>query len=464
MIEKHIININKDSDFDELSNFIDINIVQELKGYMSGKISAILVETPYYDSDYLSTYYCFYSRKHRHFPKESIRIHFYNHDEYCGYITVRPTMEGTNIGKSYLSAQAFCPNDSKVITNSFKVHMLGEENFVDSFPWMQQETDVAVCAHVAIWSILRYYGTKFANYHNMTMGNIVEQLPETMNRKIPTTAVNIQQIPDIFKKLGFTPIVVNRQRVGNDIFMQELLSYLDSGIPIIGCMSQKRHAISIIGYKKYGKDSEKFKKAIDNPKKRAYNSDLISELIVNDDNYFPYKIMGKREDFNPFVKEQVFDKNQKFIEDIDYLIIPLYDRMQYSYLSVKDAVEKYLDNENILENDRSYIIRPYITSANSLKEHSYRIFDDNSLWDEIPRISMPRFVWCIDISSVEEYNKGNTDIQMVIDTTCCNMELQPWIYVLTQDKFKRYDNYLWEEALINNKPFEMYNNLKRVVR
>ena len=406
MIEKHIIPILKDDDFYKLSSFVEVNVIDKLKNYMQGKVDRILIEDPYYDNDYLSTYYYFYAKKHRDFPKKGTRIHFFNKDVYCGFITIRPTMEGTNIGKSYLSANTFCPQGAKVISHNFKAHILGEEFLVNSFPWMQQETDVAVCAHVAIWSVLRYYGTKFSNYHNVTMGDIVQQLPETMNRRIPTTSVNIQQIPDIFKKMGFTPIVVKRQIVGDDVFMQELVSYIDSGIPIVGCMSQKRHAVSIIGYR-YNKEKDiSLSKLLDKSSKIVYNSELVDELIVNDDNYFPYQVMGRHCDSNPFLPHQEFDTNKKYIEDIDFLVIPLYDRMQYSYLSVKDAIEKYIKHENILNNDTRYIIRPYITSANSLKEHAFKTFNSNELWDQIPRISMPRFVWCVDIPTADEFKQN----------------------------------------------------------
>lgn len=463
MIRKKIIDIKVKDDFEKIRDDVDekyINnkILEMLKKHMFGKVDTVLIEDPYYDSDYLSTYYCFYVKKHSKFEKENVRIHFYKGEEYLGYLTLRPTIENTTIGKSYLAPKLFLQDGCHVIANSFKVHILGCEEHINSFPWMQQETDVAVCAHVAIWSILRYFGTKYPNYHNITMGNVVEELPESIDRKIPTVAVSIQKIPDIFKKMGFSPIVVSKAIVGEEIFQREMIAYIDSGIPMVGCMTEKRHAVSIIGYNT--ESFENIAEELDKSKKLVYNNKTIHEIIVNDDNYHPYLSLRSKDKYNPFLDDERFSSKERFIEDIDYLIVPLYDRMQFNYNSVRTSVEDFLKDNTLLDRDKKYLVKTYITSSNSLKEHATLCIKHFELRDIIIRMTMPRFVWCVDFSTIEEYKKNEVSARIIIDTTCCNKNREPWLLFHNGEYINYIDGQKWNIKDVKILPYKKFENLE----
>lgn len=448
------------------------SILTELNKIINKKVNKVVIEHPYYDADYLSIYYCFYSKKHQHYPKDCVRVHFYYissssniKNQYYGYITIRPTGESMTIGKSYLSPNLFLEDGDSVMTGRFKTHCFGEEFFVYAFPWMQQESDVVVCAHVAIWSVLRYFGQKYPNYHNVTMGDVVEKLPGSLGRKIPTASVSIQHIPDIFKTMGFSPKVISKAIIGENAFQREMMAYIESGIPLIGCMTEKNHAVSIIGYRSNSKEkirhlvSTNFDNSVDKNERILYNNIVVNKIIINDDNHVPYRTIRKRSDFNPFDREETYSETERFVEDIDFLIVPLYDRMQYNYSSLHEAVKTYVDKVDFLDKEKKYIARAYITSGNSLKEHAVSNIECLSLREIIVGLSMPRFVWCVELSTIDEFETEKVSAKMVIDTTRCNHDLEPWILLHNQSFIKYYDDGCWKKVNCHIEPYNKFYNL-----
>lgn len=469
MIEYKMIDIKCIEDWDMLpidDIYINEDIIRMLKQHIGTKCEKIVVEYPYYDSDYLSTYYMFYSRKNRNFIKQSCRIHLFNHnnqmDEYRGFLTLRPTIGETKIGKTYLDPNIYFPEKAYIMMSDYKVHLRGQDFKVSGFPWMRQETDITVCAHVAMWSILRYYGNKYSNYKDITMGDIIELMPESVGRKFPTKAISMQQIPDVFKELGFSPIVIRKKNGSDEAFRNELFTYIESGIPLVACMSKKNHAIALIGHGEIN-----YKKAeLLSDKRFLLTSELQDTLIIQDDNIFPYQKLSYS-DVNPFNLQENMNSYPYILQDIDYLVVPLYNRMQLSYEAVVCAYKLFLRNTpDFLCDNKQYFVRIYITSANSFKRSAYNSRNMNSNLERIiSSLEMPKFIWCVDISTKEEYKKGLLSARFIFDSTCCNKELLPMILFHNSKKITYYDNIVntWNELDLLIEPYDLYiNNLKEV--
>ena len=147
--------IHSDDDYNQLLDIIDDthidkNVVNILKEYVGTKCNALLVEYPYYEKDYLSTYYSFYSKQHTSHSKLCFRIHFFspqsstdNRREYFGYISLREGIKDSKIGKSYLSPRLLLDNKQPayLMLDLFSASVYGECLFVNAFPWMKQETE-----------------------------------------------------------------------------------------------------------------------------------------------------------------------------------------------------------------------------------------------------------------------------------------------------------------------------------
>lgn len=457
MIEVKELVIDKLDDYDKLFEVIDEDyihnrVIKEFKERIGLKCDKILIEYPYYDKDYLSTYYSYYSKLFKPMNKECYRIHIFKKDLYGGYLTLRPTVSDTKVGKSYINPMFLITEKAYIMLSNYQVNLIGNKYLVSSYPWMYQETDISVCAHVSVWSIIRYYGNKYKDYADKRMMEIVKQTPNGDDRNIPSRGLNLIQIVNILRKNNFHPIILSKDLYLEDEFLEAVYCYLESGIPMVAALTNINHAVSIIGHGKINYDK------LDNHIGNIINTcELIDSIIINDDNYFPYLEIKKRNDIS--------NKIQKYdLEDIDYVIVPLYDRMLLVYSDVKKRVYNLIKSKSFEFGDK-IVIRIYMTSSKSLKENIKNCKNVNlKLKEIICRLEMPKFIFCVDISNVEEYKNNLISSKIIIDSTCGTYETYPWL--LIQDKkniyFKSRGEYFFEDVKVE--PYSIYiNNLKEVI-
>lgn len=443
MIQYSSVKINNYDDYKKLldkglisSKHIDITVIDFLKKYLGNLISEIIIEWPYYDKDYLSTYYIHYAKKFINYPKYCYRLHFItNNGGYCGYTVLRPIIYGRKFGQTYISPEILIKGNAFLLRGDYKVHMNGNEYTVKAFPWMMQETDIAICAHIAAWSVLRYYGNKYNNYLNPTLGEIVDIVHEEWGRKTPSSGLTPVQVSNIMSRFGFYPIIRGGDKSKTDYLLNEMMAYIESGLPIIAMSESKQHAFSIIGHGEIGYrllDDKNFINKIREPNTNIIlNSKLISSVYAMDDNSFPYRRIEKLPDSGS-------DEDYSMYE-ISYIVVPLYARMQLEYHEVYSmylGLVKYSDM--CWEGNR--IVRIYLTSSNSFKMEIKKLKDLSCILKEvIINLNMPRFIWCVDSSSIDEYKEGKVSGRVIIDATAGTKDLDPWILMHDKEKIKYYD-------------------------
>lgn len=475
MINYEIVKIIKKEDYNKIMNFIpkkywDDNVIEELTNYIGDKCDRIAVENPYSEKDYLSTYYIHYAKKYKDISKNCYRIHFFNKAQYFGFITLRPTCH-RKIGRAYIHPTLLLDQKSYLMTAQYKVNILGSQVLIDSFPWMHQEPDVSSCAHVSLWSILRYFSNKNANYSDATMGDVVEQIQNNYDRKIPSKGLRVEQISNLLIRYGFSTLIRNPKRVSDEIY-----SYIESGLPLIGIVPTQNddaHAICIIGH---GKIDGNVKKISDDLYERIEFADsennnviiktdiilstkYINSIIVNDDNYFPFRTVYKE-------AACIVGKNKKYepnyiVDSIQTFIIPLYEKMQITYNEVYNVVMNLLLSKTLKGLPSPKILRFFITSSNSYK----RSVKNRDICPELKKLlltlNMPKFVWCIEISSKANYINGLTDGLIIVDATDSSEEDCPFILFHDNKMVKYYNGsrYIIDHFFI--KPYEIYiNNLE----
>ena len=464
MIKFTPISIQQNKDYDSLKKAIpahltDENVITTLKKYVGSKCDTVKIEYPYYDSDYLSTYYEHYAQKFKRYKKTCCRLHLEADDIYYGYITLRPSVKGTKIGKTYLAPELLLEQDAYLMLGKFDAHILGQKLEIRCFPWKKQQTDISVCAHTAVWTILRYYGTKYKKYADATIGDIVAKTENDWGRKTPSLGLDPVQISDLLKEYGFSPLIVGGEKSSNRIFCDEVLAYVESGIPIIGFLSPRNHAVSIIGHGQVNyeilNNAELLKHMMDAEANVIPHSRLIKSIYVMDDRYFPYRE----------VPIDLPNKNSDVeygINELYYAAIPLYNRMQLAYREVYNRMISWL-KAKIMNWEKINICRIYITSANSLRNKTFMSTTmPSTLKDIILTLSLPKFVWCIDLAGIENYKKGLTSGRIIIDTTSATWEPEPWIMRHDMEKiqYKDYDDdsdYIYE-VKIQMTPYKLYEN------
>lgn len=458
MIKYKKIDIKSPGDFDSLLHEIDpiyINgrIVEEFKKKLSVTCKSIIIEYPYRDVDFSSTYSGFHSKKHKFVPKECYRLHLFfdeslAKDKYGGFIVLRPSYV-ENRGRAHIHPKMLIDSKSYLMLSSVKAHILGEEYTNPSFPWMSQETDIAVCAHISVWSVIRYFSQKFHRFNEYTMHEIVELTPQYIQRKTPSEGLNILQIAETFSRAGYHPLMLRRQQGDPSKFIGNIFSYIESGIPIIGIMTNKEHAVSIIGH---GELQYSFFDSMNQD--YIHSHELIDSLIVCDDNHLPYtKIM------------KTSGTSQYSFDDLDFAIVPLYEKMFLSSDIMRERVLALLKTNNLTLKP-PIVLRTYMTSSNSLKE---KVSADSAMTKELAltiiRLPMPKFVWCVEISSKDEFKMGKISGKIIIDVTAGTYEHEPWLLFHDTNMVKYFDSssnkFFLDTFAIS--PYSFYkHNLKEV--
>lgn len=483
------------------------------------------IEEPYYDKDYLSTYYLHFSQKFFESPKKSIRLHFLRGEEYFGFVVLRANENGTHIGRSYLRPSLLLREPCELILGEHSCNLAGERVTWQSFPYMEQDGDFDVCAHVAVWSVLRYYGNKYRNFQNVTMGDIVSNTEAYLGRTVPSGGLNVKQVADLFSTFGHSPIIRRPGDYSHSLerFHNELVTYIESGIPFVGFISNRQHAISVIGhhlpdFSMLNDELIVEKMSISwqedefsgNQKGKVYNFDLIdyasliNGFVVMDDNNVPFSSLYDNMYCANIEKEK--DENHTVLpfysKELDFAIIPLHNNMYlsyeaayqrflslyaeiYGYKEQKAHLISYVDNDGqevfeIVDDDdlkcrnefKEYrfgwaderkVFRLFMTSSNSLKEAFFSRsstvgFDDLT---EILRIlNMPKFVWCVELSTEKELEEGLVSGFLVMDATAGSHKTNPWILVQGRDIIYVADSSdaVFKQNLVTTHPFTSFHS------
>ncbi len=304
-------------------------------------VRTIVIEYPYVDVDYRSTYYSFYSKKHFGYSRFCVRLHLFDTElkddgdivesrsGYLGFIILRPTMI-TPLGRTCLDPRAIKhTRGSFLCVAPYHVNLAGVDLFVEGFPFISQDTDVTVCAHAVAWTVIRYYSQKYKEYGEFKAYDIVELIQDrSMGRLIPSRGLTMGQISEIFTMAGFYPEIFVREHYKNDADFEKLLyTYIESGIPIAVAMSKKEHVVAIIGHGPVSSAVSIAKENLHRSVEDAINvSNLASSYLINDDNSLPYSKLAINID-------QLIESATYRIDDVNGFLVPLAEKM---YLNAED--------------------------------------------------------------------------------------------------------------------------------
>lgn len=466
--------IRKLDDYDELlkhipHTHIDKDVIMEIKTVIGTRCKSIIIEYPYYESDYLSTYYIFYAKKLQCFPKECWRLLFFtdrNSNDMMGCISLRPTYEGTRLGRTLIEPQYLLSKKAYMILAKQKIHFKGAEGVLKVFPHMQQDGDVAVCAHVALWSVYRSLTMRFSMYQEARLGKLVEMVQPYAEIRIPSEGLTASEIADVFFRMGLTAdSSTSNNESSSPQHLDAIISYIDSGIPVIGISSTYKHAVAMIGHcggdlkniswkqieinRKDLFESIEVKKdttsiqagcddAEDNTTEVLFTSRLVRDIIVNDDNFLPYRVLSRTPSASEtYYKEYVGVKEIRHyykLIDFDYMVAPVYPRIQLLYDQVRTYF-KGLVRTGCYNWSKKITARIFLTSANKYREYvNSNLGFKNDIRNILIHLEMPKFVWCIESATLDDYKKGLVDSIVLIDTTSATMNKKPFLFIADPNK------------------------------
>lgn len=274
---------------------------------------SVIVEEDYVDKDYQDEFSAFYSKSFKKYPSRCVRLHFFGrgvsnkdlqrfslpHKAYLGFMIVRP-IDLQRLGRTVLT-----PHVGEVkhvfITcrEEFCAHILGQRLTVKGMPFIQQDTQVGVCAQAALWMLARYMSRRL---------RLREYLPAEINqfaksrnawgRLLPAErGLDAGQMLDALQAMGFSaefvekksfnkeeidldslPAFRRKKKLARTAKLAEIAyRYIESGLPVI--FLTKNHAVVGVGH------------SYDFHKRASVAIQRISSFYVNDDAVGPYQEM-----------------------------------------------------------------------------------------------------------------------------------------------------------------------------
>ncbi len=407
----------------------------KLASGISAAVKAVLIEQPYIDKDYRSTYYNFYAKKGQRYRADCVRLHFFDDavafeqaamrlrcsdrltDHYFGYVVLRPTGIAT-IGRSVVSPDVRTGAPRYIISGRHKVHVLGYKLEVQGFPSMDQHIDISVCAHVACWSILRHYSERYSVYREFLTHDITMMAQEfNPGGLVPSKGLQLSHAERVFQEAGTFPILVAQGPAGkgDTPFYRQLLAYVDSGFPLFAAMHDLGHAIAVVGY-------EWRKPSLGTAPGMRYAWDEVQSLAVVDDNHLPY------------LSIPLTGSSDYAADDIDAFIVALPEKIYYP----ADAIDRFASKGlfafggvvDLPAKDQA-IIRYFITTAASFRGfvREYESEFDPKLVELIMTLPLAQFIWIIEFATEAQWQTGQISARAVVDATASLREVMPlWLF------------------------------------
>lgn len=469
------------------------NKVKYLEEYLSEKgigAKTFVIEFGYNDREYLADFSAYYVLSFTHFRKETRRIHFFScsfsesefelylssrhgsvripleaDNAYLGFIVVKPlpqSLMGRTCLATYEPDDNASPNRKRhyPIARNYKVNLFGIPLTIRSVAFQEQDSEVAACATVAVWTLLHASAEKFPHkplspYEITLLGT--QHIPESsfypQTRRFPSEGLSALQAAGVMRAVGIEPTLIGcaAESVDSDqiekigialssnsernystrqIVNRVVASYCDFGAPIYmaaiiweDSMGEPRkrigaHAMTALGYAVKEDTAECAQRV---------RGDRIVTLYVHDDQAGPFARYGWEDDKTLVNYPKSPGKGRTIYAYPDCLIIPLPPKVRVRYDSIERAVEE-LD-----------VVLDVFSGALNLThwEWGFRLWEINDFKDSIRRTltisehdrlrlltrQLPRYVWTLDLQcSVDGKPSAHADVEILIDATALAQE------------------------------------------
>lgn len=427
---KHVlIQLESDNDwgyfYDVCDGYLNDRHFKLIRDYLKDNAKTIVLEKEYFDADYRDTYYNFFSRKFAEYPSKTIRVNFFNkriaprmiyeldryQDNYIGFSVIRPNRVSP-IGRTVLDPKKIDCVDGHICMSEHAVHILGAELKAVGFPYMSQDTDVTICAHAACWMIFRYFSQRYSRYAETWPYEVTQLTTDvSMGRLIPSKGLTGWQVSEMFSHFGLYPEIYSRQNADHaPIFDKLLYMYIESGFPVVAALYKHQHAIIVVGHLSDFQNT--------NPQTPTTSDQYLKGFIVNDDNFMPYQVIRK-DGPQPSGHWSSFK-----IEDIDFFVVPLYEKIHLTAEHVMKLSETILtdrklgtDNCSNLIQYKNLITRTFLTSSKSFKKNRRENILPFGISKVYAEMSMPKFIWICEISTPDLFKKEKVVGEILFDAT-----------------------------------------------
>ncbi|MCY3736173.1 MAG: hypothetical protein OXG13_07205 [Gemmatimonadaceae bacterium] len=439
------IDLEAPDSYDRLTQVLDLEFdpkgtAESLKSQVTEAARGVLLEHGYVDKDYRSTFYNFYAKKGRQYRTDCVRLHFFDgsvrfdetrtdivsndsrpQDHYFGYIVLRPTIIAT-LGRSVLSPNIRRGARGRAIQSVHYVNLLGHRLPVWGFPSMAQHVDIAVCAHVSCWAILRYYSETFPQHREYLVHDITKlAAPFDPGGLVPSLGFNVLEAERVFQAAGCLPLLVGKRNSTSEAaFFSQLLAYLESGFPLFVAMPTENHAVVVVGYN--------WRQSAAPPGPASSHVwPQVETLLTVDDNLLPYGTV-------PLHSAGTAPGSPSYTaESFEAFIVALPDKIYYPADAIEAfsrRVEEWLTRSLRSGQEPIELRRYFITTVSRLREHARENHTHlgDILVGLLMRLETAQFVWVVEYCSVAQWTEGRVGARAIVDATASPRDPVPlWL-------------------------------------
>lgn len=383
----------------------------------------IVLEKEYTDGDYLDDYANYYAKSHELYERKCVRLHFFStpwtavalgdalrqqvapsdlQASYLGFVVGRPLPEAI-IGRTVLAT--YPPDNGRrhyPTTRKYTAHLLGTPLTVKSLAFQEQDTVLAACATVALWSAFQ----KTSELFNTAMPTPVE-ITRAANsgilssRVFPSRGLGLPQMARAVQQLGLEPEVFE---CSDRIPLLSLLAgYVDLGIPpilLLDINGRGGHAVAVSGYS-----------LRDTPQHSAESRSAtlfhgvgrrIDELYVHDDGHGPFARIKARARATSPANESVIVFDGPWSNPAggpamlkpEFVLVPLYHKIRLNFFDLQQWLTYFTAIAlPVLPRPAEVEWITSLTDTNSVKA----LVKDSKLptaeIDRVIRKAQPRFIW-----------------------------------------------------------------------
>lgn len=403
-------------------------VAKRLGECLTDSVKGVLIETGYVDKDYRSTFYSYYAKKGREYRADCVRLHFFDglirfdpttlalesddqrlSDHYYGFMVLRPTMFAT-VGRSLLSPDIRRGADGLVVSAEHKVHLLGYSLVVSGFPSMDQHADIAVCAHVACWAVLRHYSQRFPKHGEVLLHDVTRMAHDfDPGGLVPSNGLAMAEAERVFQAAGTYPLPVYKRVGEEDTFYSQMMAYLESGFPLFVGMKKHAHAVVVMGY---AWDHKGAGPVAAGPFISAWK--MAAGLNAVDDNQLPYVKVN--------APGHTAADTKYTAEDFDRFIVALPEKIHYPATAVERHSQTMYDllaGAMEMPPKHEVVVRFFVTTIarfrHEVRERASQFAP--SLIDVVMNMPAAQFVWVVEYATQEQWAAGNIAARVVLDAT-----------------------------------------------
>jgi hypothetical protein len=426
---------------------------------------SIVVENEYIDADYLDDFANYYVRAFESFNRRCRRLHFFDElfdvttltaeltspsgaseklrGTYLGFIVVRPlptAIIGRTVLRTYASDHG---RRNYTAIRDYTVHLYGSVFTVRSLAFQQQDTVLAACATVSLWSAFHKTSKLFSTIAPSPAVITAAATSSVFEaRPLPSRGLTLAQMTRAVRHTGLEPEVIE---CGPGVPLVSLIhSYLEFGLPVVVGITVEGvggHAITISGY---SIQQNRVSQSEDESAEQLYRSGLrINEFYAHDDGVGPFaRIVVKTkpsDDKYPsciyFEGEWLDEATQKPLRLLPvWVIVPVYHKIRLTFLDIQKWVIQYNSFTNVLLSEPTKAEwNTALANANDFKQEIRASSLSEETRTRLLLTPLPRFLW----RTTLVYD-GAPLVELVFDATGIEQSM-PLLEVLYYDaEFGRF--------------------------